>query len=333
MVGIDTVFLNNIDDFDSLIITTTTLVPSDTIFIKHFTSEQQVVGFDSLLFSNRYGCDSLVITEYIFQEENVATHFIIETSCDQNEIGVDTIFLETDDEADSLVIITTTFLPSDTIYVNEITFDSTIIGKDSLLLSKQNGCDSLIIIETIYQAPAIDVTQLEGSTCDHSFVGTDTLILKNRLGFDSLIITRIALLPSDTIYLSQQSCIENNVGIKEQLLMNQYGCDSLLIIETIQREGTSSIIEMTTCDVNQVGKDTLYLSTITFGKPPFYYTILKERDTIVSGELERLEEQLTLLNLNAGNYSIELTNDLGVTAQQEIQIKAYSSIERSIMFW
>ena len=94
-----------------------------------------------------------------------ATRIIASTTCDPQEAGSDTLYISNRIGMDSSIITIVTLLPSDTIFINKITNDLSTSGIDSIQLTNQYGCDSLVIVETVYEAPAIDITQLEVSTC------------------------------------------------------------------------------------------------------------------------------------------------------------------------
>ncbi|MEM8897104.1 MAG: T9SS type A sorting domain-containing protein [Bacteroidota bacterium] len=72
-VGIDTVKLLNVFECDSLIITTTDLIPGDTTYLTAITCDPEEVDTTSFTFLNENGCDSIltVYTQLIQEQEAV----------------------------------------------------------------------------------------------------------------------------------------------------------------------------------------------------------------------------------------------------------------------
>jgi hypothetical protein len=201
--------------------------PGDTTYFTTPTCDPSQASSSSVLLQNRFGCDSLIITETVFFP-NDTIYVTIET-CNPAQVGVDTIFLQNSAGCDSLVITQTVFDPSsaDTTYLAIQTCDPAQVGTDTLVLQNSLGCDSLVITETTL-LPA-DTVFLAAQSCDPAQVGTDTLVLQNSLGCDSLVITQTSLLPADTVFLAAQSCDPAQVGTDTLVLQNSLGCDSLVI--------------------------------------------------------------------------------------------------------
>jgi hypothetical protein len=63
---VDTVILANLAGCDSLVVTTTTLVPLSETLLTATSCNPNLVGIDTVWLSNFHGCDSLVITEVAF---------------------------------------------------------------------------------------------------------------------------------------------------------------------------------------------------------------------------------------------------------------------------
>ncbi|MEL6194966.1 MAG: T9SS type A sorting domain-containing protein, partial [Bacteroidota bacterium] len=151
---------------DSLVISTTTLLPSDTIEVAATTCDPEMVGVSKELLVNQYGCDSLVITTTTLLPSD--TIEVAATTCDPEMVGVSQKLLVNQYGCDSLVITTTTLLPSDTTRIAQTTCDLKLVGADTLRLINQFGCDSLIITTTNLipsDPPVVSVSAEEVSTC------------------------------------------------------------------------------------------------------------------------------------------------------------------------
>ncbi|HFC01054.1 MAG TPA: gliding motility-associated C-terminal domain-containing protein, partial [Phaeodactylibacter sp.] len=153
------------------------------------------VGIDTVFLQNQFGCDSLVITETTFAQNDQTN--LTATSCNLAQVGIDTVFLQNQFGCDSLVITETTLAPNDETFLTLATCDSQLAGTDTLFLQNQFGCDSLVITETIFSLANIDQTNLMATTCDPTQIGIDTVFLQNQMGCDSLVITEYV--PAETV--------------------------------------------------------------------------------------------------------------------------------------
>ncbi|MEO1262711.1 MAG: gliding motility-associated C-terminal domain-containing protein [Bacteroidota bacterium] len=80
-VGIDTVIFNT-NNCDSLVITTTTLVQASETVFSEVTCVQGQAGADTIFLTNQAGCDSLVITNIVFESAITdASLNVIDPSC------------------------------------------------------------------------------------------------------------------------------------------------------------------------------------------------------------------------------------------------------------
>jgi gliding motility-associated-like protein len=240
---------------DSLVITMTSLLPADTVFLAAQSCDPAQVGTDTLVLQNSLGCDSLVITETTLLPAD--TVFLAAQSCDPAQVGTDTLVLQNSLGCDSLVITMTSLLPADTVFLAAQSCDPAQVGTDTLVLQNSLGCDSLVITMTSL-LPA-DTVFLAAQSCDPAQVGTDTLVLQNSLGCDSLVITMTSLLPADTVFLAAQSCDPAQVGTDTLVLQNSLGCDSLVITMTSLLPADTVFLAAQSCDPAQVGTDTLVL--------------------------------------------------------------------------
>ncbi|RMG79297.1 MAG: hypothetical protein D6714_16670, partial [Bacteroidetes bacterium] len=253
LAGVDTtVFQTSL--CDSVVITTTTLLPSHIEFFSAVTCDSASAGTDTLLLSNQFGCDSIVITETTFQPAIVTV--LPMTTCDPSLAGADTTIFQTAN-CDSIVIVETTLLPSDEVMTMTETCDPALAGLDTLYFTNQFGCDSVVILETVL-SPSHEFFFTQTS-CDPNDVGTDTLAFQNQFGCDSLIITQTTFSAADTTFDMASTCDPALVGT-DTLVFNTPDCDSIVIVTIVLTPPSESFFTTTSCDPAQVGLDTLVLT-------------------------------------------------------------------------
>ena len=146
MVGVmDTVLTNQIG-CDSVVITTTTLLPNDTTNVAATTCDPSMVGVMDTVLTNQFGCDSVVITTTTLLPNDTTN--VAATTCDPSMVGVMDTVLTNQFGCDSVVITTTTLLPNDTTNVAATTCDPSMVGVMDTVLTNQFGCDSVVITTT-----------------------------------------------------------------------------------------------------------------------------------------------------------------------------------------
>ncbi len=106
--GVTQVLLSNQFGCDSLVITTTTLLPADTTNLAATTCDPALAGVTQVLLSNQFGCDSLVITTTTLLPSDTTN--LAATTCDPAQAGVSQVLLSNQFGCDSLVITTTTLI-------------------------------------------------------------------------------------------------------------------------------------------------------------------------------------------------------------------------------
>ena len=79
---------------DSLVITTTSLLTSDTTYLTASSCDANAVGISSVLLSNTNGCDSLVITTTSLLTSD--TTYLTSSSCDANSVGTTSLYYPTE---------------------------------------------------------------------------------------------------------------------------------------------------------------------------------------------------------------------------------------------
>jgi len=225
--GLTVETLSNSIGCDSLVFTTTTLLPSDTTQLLDGSCNPQDTGTVETLLTNQFGCDSLIIETTTLLPTD--TTFLQQSSCNPQDTGTVEALLQNQFGCDSLVITTTAFQLSDTTQLFSESCNPQDTGITQVLLQNQFGCDSLVVTTTTL-LPS-DTTQLLAESCNPADTGTTTQLLTNAAGCDSVIITQVGLLPSDTTLLTGQSCNPADTGTTTQLLTNAAGCDSVIITE------------------------------------------------------------------------------------------------------
>ncbi|MEO1412843.1 MAG: gliding motility-associated C-terminal domain-containing protein, partial [Bacteroidota bacterium] len=226
--GIDTLFLQNQNGCDSLIITNTLLTPADTTLLNNTSCDPNHTGIDTIVLQNQNGCDSIVITNTLLTPAD--TTFLNNTSCDPNHTGVDTLFLQDQNGCDSIIITITELLASDTTWLQAFSCDPGEVGMDTTYRLNRFGCDSLIIQET--QSVDCSPTILQSGTCDATATGIRSDTFSNQYGLDSIVVTEVILWPSDTLYRFAQSCYPADTGMVVRTYVNQWGCDSIELTYT-----------------------------------------------------------------------------------------------------
>jgi hypothetical protein len=201
LAGVDTLHLMTVQGCDSLVITTTTLLPSVQTVLSATTCDPALAGVDTLHLMTAQGCDSLVITTTTLLP-SVQT-VLSATTCDPALAGVDTLHLMTAQGCDSLVITTSTVVPSFLLFRNALTCDTALVGTDTFHLTTIYGCDSVVVLTTSL-FPMEEETQTIGVCPGTAFTyaGTEiwpgeerTFILENQKGCDSLIHIQVFAWP------------------------------------------------------------------------------------------------------------------------------------------
>ncbi len=289
------------------------VLPVDTTYVPVTTCDSLLVGIDTMVISTAT-CDSVVITTTTLLEGH--EFFFNATSCDPNDVGVDTAFFINQNGCDSLivtsislsladttfvpattcdpllagvdtmvfmtntcdsvVITTTTLLESHEFFFNATSCDPNDVGVDTAFFINQNGCDSLIV--TSISLSLADTTFVPATTCDPLLAGVDTMVFMTNT-CDSVVITTTTLLNNSEFFTTDFSCDPNDVGTDTLFLTNQFGCDSLIITNTILSVADTMLVPATTCDPLLVGVDTTVFTTSTCDSVVITTTALLESHT------------------------------------------------------
>ncbi|MCB0519005.1 MAG: hypothetical protein KDD27_08705, partial [Saprospiraceae bacterium] len=186
-------FFNTANGCDSIVATTLSVFPVDTVYFFETTCTASSAGIFTENYQNQFGCDSIVITEttYIAPE----TIYEVGTTCNPGEAGTESVLYQNQFGCDSIVITTVVLLLSDTVYLNGISCDPNQVGIFEEIFQNQNGCDSLVITNVAFAEA--DTTVLFGSSCDPNLTGVFEQTFQNQNGCDSLVITNVAFAEAD----------------------------------------------------------------------------------------------------------------------------------------
>lgn len=279
---------------DSIVITEYIPLQKDTIMLQLFTCDSSKAGQQTQVFTNIFGCDSLVIT--LTTLSSVQTHFRNSFECGLLAPYSDTLVFQTN-SCDSLVITQHLPLKLDTTRLQSQTCDPMMTGLFQRKFINQSGCDSLVIeridllpsdsinilnttcilsqagiftnqyknrfgcdsiVRTNVQFIPSDTTMIRAFTCDPSLVRNDTLVYQTST-CDSVVFRSINLLASDTLLIQQSTCLFAQSGYDTLRLTNTAGCDSLVFIYTAFIPSDTIYLNSTTCNPLLVGLDTLSL--------------------------------------------------------------------------
>jgi len=166
--------LTNAFGCDSVIITTTNLLPSDTTYLTIISCNIEEIGMtQAILLTNQFGCDSLILTTVVSGIS--APTILLETTCEEANVGLDTFRMINQVLCDSLVIITTTLNPSHAFSITEESCNPQDTGLFIQSFLNQFGCDSILTTRTTLtpiDACQIGFTVFPDTVCWDEIVGT-----------------------------------------------------------------------------------------------------------------------------------------------------------------
>jgi len=316
---------------DSLVITTTTLLTSDTTQLFAESCNPQDTGTVETLLQNQFGCDSLVITTTTLLPSD--TIQLMAESCNPQDTGITEVLLQNQFGCDSLVIETTTLLPSDTTQLMAESCNPQDTGTTQVLLQNQSGCDSLVLTTTTLLpssssnlTPTVcfgDSLLLNGSLYDaDNPSGVDTLTAAN--GCDSLVFVDLQILPApevqqiDTVLCTGEQLVINGQVYDEdqpagtQAISGQNGCDSLQL--QVNLSFSDVALEAKATPPACAGLPGQIQLSINRGQPPYRYRL----DEAPFAEADSLPATLT--GLTAGTYQLQVEDALGCEALRSVTL-------------
>lgn len=157
---------------------------------------------------------------------------------------------------DSIVIVHSTRIPSDTTVMQQNTCDPAQKKFDSIFLKNVFGCDSLVVQE--YVLHPVQKSVIKDSTCSILVLFADTLHFMGQF-CDSIIIHEHHPLRSDSTFIVKTSCDSTQRGTVINSLKNQFACDSIVSITT-----KYSAQSMTLATSKECGLKNYYVDTMKF---------------------------------------------------------------------
>ncbi|MBI5915218.1 MAG: gliding motility-associated C-terminal domain-containing protein, partial [Bacteroidetes bacterium] len=273
--GIFTQNLTGQNGCDSVVITTVTLLVSDTTQLSGTTCDPGGVGVFEEMLMNQNGCDSVVITTVALLPDDSVE--VSGTSCDPTQTGIFTAIFSNQFGCDSVVVTTVSFSQSDTTLLASTTCDAAMAGIFVQNLTNQNGCDSLVV--TSVSLVPTDTTALLLTSCNPGDLGVFEAVFTNQFGCDSLVVTTVVFSEADTTLLNSTTCDPSAAGVFVQNLTNQFGCDSVVTETVTHLPGDTTFLNSTTCDpsaagvfvqnlTNQFGCDSVVVTAVVLAPPP-----------------------------------------------------------------
>ncbi len=250
----------------------------DTTILRLNTCDRNQPLIDSLRFTTRQGCDSIVLKFYTLREAVRMDNNV--NTCDAALAGQilrrDT--LKTAFGCDS--IITRQYVlntgPKDTTRLDATTCDRSLAGIERVTLRGSDGCDSIILINRMLLRS--DTILLNETTCVPGNAGTFLVArLRNTLGCDSLLLRRVTFDPNqrDTVRLAANTCDPAQPRETVQRLRKTNGCDSIVITAFTLLQRDSTILNESTCNrqrvgvfprrlTNRLGCDSIVIRSVTY---------------------------------------------------------------------
>ncbi|MFK7937669.1 MAG: gliding motility-associated C-terminal domain-containing protein [Saprospiraceae bacterium] len=182
-------------------------------------------------------------------------------TCDEAQVGMDTLRLNSIFGCDSLVITQTVFVPSNETNLTVFDCNPAALGRDTLFLQNFAGCDSLVITETLFSE---DIqTQLTRSVCAENQVGIDTVFLQSTAGCDSLVITTSVLVIAQENQFTQSVCSTAEIRTDTTQILSVAGCDSILnITNYVFTEVMELFATETRCGAGTDSRDTVIIQSV-----------------------------------------------------------------------
>ena len=306
---------------DSVVVINTLLVDSDTTLIDLQSCNLSDTGTVVQNLTGQTGCDSIVITTTSLLPSD--TTMLFSESCNPADTGTVSQVLTNQFGCDSTIITTTSLLPSDATLLFSESCNPADTGTVSQVLTNQFGCDSTIITTTSL-LPS-DTTVFFSQSCNPADTGTVTQILTNQFGCDSIVTTQVLLfsdpdyqLVTDTLCAGESLVINGTVYDQERPIGQEViqslaeGCDSVVIDIALVFAAPEAEISPTNPACEGL-TGLIEIGPPENGFPP--YTI-----TAAGQLLEDVSAFPVTIDVLAGDYTVELTDDLGCTVSQPVSI-------------
>jgi len=241
------------DGCDSVLINVFFLIPPTRDTVVGFTCDMMQFGFVPDTMPSVLGCDSIVVTNFIFDVSAIDSTIILVNTCDPTETEDQRDTIVGSSGCDSIIIMRPVLAPSYNDTLVQFTCDMTQVGFIPDTLPSELGCDSIIVTNFIFDVNAIDSTIILINTCDPTQTEDQRDTIVGSSGCDSIIIMRPVLAPSYNDTLVQFTCDMTQVGFVPDTLPTELGCDSIIVTNFIFDVNAidSTIILINTCDPTQ----------------------------------------------------------------------------------
>lgn len=218
------------------------------------------------------------------------------------------------------------------------TFFDTVIYESGEYEYTNSTCDTNYLLDLLpehadtifleFQLCRGDSIQIAGSW--HSDSGFYESYLNNANGCDSIVYFSIDMVESDTLSQSFDICEGDSIlidnswyydsGIHEFIYESSLGCDSI-VFTNINLIECNFTVEFEATDISCYGDSTGAIKILlTSGTPPYFFTIIGNEETI-SGDISNLSIPITINELPAGTYYIEIIDEQGLSMiEQFIEI-------------
>jgi gliding motility-associated-like protein len=326
---------------DSLVITTHTPLPLDTIQISGRTCNALQAGIFSTTYKNKYGCDSLVLKTVTLDPSD--STFISTTSCNLVDAGKIIQNLKNIFGCDSIIETTTLFVSADTNRIIRGTCNLVNVRMDTMIFNT-SVCDSLVIINYVF-IPS-DTLRLQKSSCDQTQAGIDTAFFAG-VNCDSMVITSTLFIPSDTIRLFNSSCNLLLVGTDTLQLKNSNGCDSIAYIKT---DYMPIKLQYDLDSISCFGKNdgrfkilnnsdfaqplNIYLNQINIADPKILAQLSTgQYEIFVKDDRGCITDTIAFILNEPPKLIVELGNDLEVKKGELVNLNLQSNLKLQQIYW
>jgi len=294
---------------DSFILYDVRVLEQDTIINRNYSCDDIEQGIEELLFTNQFGCDSLVINVNIYLGDPDTTK-ISQYTCDPGQAIYEEVLFQNLKGCDSLVINETIFAPS---YETVSNFDlcegdyyeGNLLTQDTMItetLLTVHGCDSIINIRiAVHPAVAVSIEKSNTTFCKETGM---TLIAES----NAQVIWSTG---------SEENAIVLNEGgwyfVEAE---NQYGCkavDSILINAPIELLGFPMPNSPSCLGLFD---GSILIADVQGGSPPYLYSI----------DGFNFQSSPLFGNLEPGNYEITIEASSGCQFVEAVEVEEQEAL-------
>ncbi|MBK8566450.1 MAG: gliding motility-associated C-terminal domain-containing protein [Saprospiraceae bacterium] len=287
--GVFTQNLTNQGGCDSTVITTVSLISSDTVFIASKTCDPDSVGVFTQHLTGAAGCDSTVIITTTLAPEIFVGFQHIGSVCQGDSVGITFDILGPGSYDFSFTNLNTGQVEM----LHDISYgyvhfvspsQSALYWPQQVIGNNPDGCleiNNLLLIDAlqpVYTNNAFLLCQGDSVFAANDWqtqTGIYVDSLTTQFGCDSIVTTNLLFnLSSDTVFLASQTCDPTLAGVFAESLTNSAGCDSTIVTTITLLSSDTVFVASQTCDptlagvftenlTNSAGCDSTIVTTIT----------------------------------------------------------------------